>query len=83
MDPLRLLDEYYDVEDVNKLEELDDVIADLQQEMNIEAADEFLAKGGLEPKNQDENLTQMTKLEKQEDDLGDKIKDLPDDPLMH
>ena len=60
MDPLRLLDEYYDW-NVNKLDELEDIRFTARDE--FEAADEFLKKGGLEPKK----------------DLGDRLKDLPDD----
>ena len=60
MDPLRLLDEYYDW-NVNKLDELEDIRFTAKDE--FEAADEFLKKGGLEPKK----------------DLGEKLKDLPDD----
>ena len=60
MDPLRLLDEYYDW-NVNKLDELEDIRFTARDE--FEAADEFLKKGGLEPKK----------------DLGEKLKDLPDD----
>ena len=59
MDPLRLLNEYYDV-DFNKLDELEEIRFTARNE--FEAADEFLQKGGLEPKK----------------DLGDKLKDLPD-----
>ena len=60
MDPLRLLNEYYDV-DFNKLDELEEIRFTARNE--TEAADEFLQKGGLEPKK----------------DLGDKLKDLPED----
>ena len=60
MDPLRLLDEYYDV-NFAKLDELEDIRFTARNE--TEAAEEFLKKGGLEPKK----------------DLGDKLKDLPDD----
>ena len=60
MDPLRLLNKYYDV-DFNKLDELEEIRFTARNE--TEAADEFLKKGGLEPKK----------------DLGDKLKDLPDD----
>ena len=60
MDPLRLLDEYYDW-NVNKLDELEDIRFTARDE--FEAADEFLKKGGLEPKK----------------DLGEKLKNLPDD----
>ena len=47
MDPLRLLNEYYDV-DFNKLDELEEIRFTARNE--TEAADEFLKKGGLEPK---------------------------------
>ena len=60
MDPLRLLDEYYDW-DMDKLDVLEDIRFTARDE--FEAADEFLKKGGLEPKK----------------DLGEKLKDLPDD----
>ena len=60
MDPLRLLNEYYDV-NFDKLDELEEIRFTARNES--EAADEFLQKGGLEPKK----------------DLGDKLKDLPDD----
>ena len=60
MDPLRLLNEYYDI-DFNKLDELEEIRFTAKNE--FEAADEFLQKGGLEPKK----------------DLGDKLKDLPED----
>ena len=60
MDPLRLLDEYYDW-DMDKLDVLEDIRFTARDE--FEAADEFLKKGGLEPKK----------------NLGEKLKDLPDD----
>jgi len=47
MDPLRLLNEYYDV-DLKKLEELEDIRFTAGDE--FEAADIFLKKGGLKPK---------------------------------
>ena len=47
MDPLRLLNEYYDV-DFKKLDELEDIRFTAGDE--FEAADEFLQKGGLKPK---------------------------------
>ena len=47
MDPLRLLNKYYDV-DFNKLDELEEIRFTARNE--TEAADEFLQKGGLEPK---------------------------------
>jgi len=61
MDPLRLLNEYYDI-DFNKLDELEDIRFTARNE--FEAADEFLQKGGLEPKK----------------DLRDKLKDYDGDP---
>jgi hypothetical protein len=60
MDPLRLLNEYYDV-NFDKLDELEEIRFTARNA--TEAADEFLKKGGLQPKK----------------DLGDKLKDLPDD----
>ena len=60
MDPLRLLNKYYEM-DFNKLDELEEIRFTARNE--TEAADEFLKKGGLEPKK----------------DLGDKLKDLPED----
>jgi hypothetical protein len=47
MDPLRLLNEYYDV-DFNKLDNLEEIRFTARNE--FEAAEEFLEKGGLEPK---------------------------------
>ena len=47
MDPLRLLDEYYDW-DMDKLDELEEIRFTARNE--FEAADEFLEKGGLKPK---------------------------------
>jgi len=47
MDPLRLLDEYYDW-DMDKLDELEEIRFTAKNE--FEAADEFLKKGGLKPK---------------------------------
>ena len=47
MDPLRLLNEYYDV-DFNKLDQLEEIRFTAGNE--FEAADEFLEKGGLKPK---------------------------------
>jgi len=61
MDPLRLLNEYYDI-DFNKLDELEEIRFTARNE--FEAADEFLQKGGLEPKK----------------DLADKLKDYDGDP---
>jgi hypothetical protein len=61
MDPLRLLNKYYEM-DFNKLDELEEIRFTARNE--TEAADEFLKKGGLEPKK----------------DLGDKLKDYDGDP---
>ena len=47
MDPLRLLNEYYDV-NFDKLDELEEIRFTAKNES--EAAEEFLEKGGLEPK---------------------------------
>ena len=47
MDPLRLLNEYYDV-NFDKLDELEEIRFTAKNES--EAADEFLQKGGLKPK---------------------------------
>jgi len=47
MDPLRLLNEYYDV-NFDKLDELEEIRFTARNES--EAADEFLQKGGLKPK---------------------------------
>ena len=47
MDPLRLLNEYYDV-NFDKLDELEEIRFTARNE--TEAADEFLQKGGLKPK---------------------------------
>ncbi len=61
MDPLRLVNEYYDV-DFKKLDELEEIRFTAKDE--FEAADEFLQKGGLKPK---------------DSNLGDRLKDLDDD----
>ena len=61
MDPLRLLNKYYEM-DFDKLDELEEIRFTARNE--TEAADEFLKKGGLEPKK----------------DLGDKLKDYDGDP---
>ena len=53
MDPLRLLNEYYDI-DFNKLDELEEIRFTAKNE--FEAADEFLQKGGLKPKDLGEKL---------------------------
>jgi len=47
MDPLKLLNEYYDI-DFKKLDELEDIRFTAGDE--FEAADKFLQKGGLKPK---------------------------------
>lgn len=78
MDPLRLLNEYYDV-NFAKLDELEDIRFTARNE--TEAAEEFLKKGGLEPKKPmvreslDDEAVEMA----EQSDLGDKLKDLPDD----
>jgi len=78
MDPLRLLDEYYDV-DFNKLDELEEIRFTARNE--TEAADEFLKKGGLKPKKPlvreslDDEAVEMEETK----DLGEKLEDLPDD----
>ena len=61
MDPLRLVNEYYDV-DFKKLDELEEIRFTAKDE--FEAADEFLQKGGLKPK---------------DSNLGNRLKDLDDD----
>jgi len=78
MDPLRLLNEYYDV-DFNKLDELEEIRFTARNE--TEAADEFLKKGGLEPKKPmvRESLDDEAVELEETKDLGDKLKDLPDD----
>jgi hypothetical protein len=53
MDPLRLLNEYYDI-DFNKLDELEEIRFTARNES--EAADEFLQKGGLKPKDLGDKL---------------------------
>ena len=53
MDPLRLLNEYYDV-DFDKLDELEEIRFTARNE--TEAADEFLEKGGLKPKDLGDKL---------------------------
>ena len=55
MDPLRLLNEYYDI-DFNKLDELEEIRFTARNES--EAADEFLKKGGLEPKKDPDGLAE-------------------------
>ena len=53
MDPLRLLNEYYDV-NFDKLDELEEIRFTARNES--EAADEFLQKGGLKPKDLGDKL---------------------------
>jgi len=53
MDPLRLLNEYYDV-NFDKLDELEEIRFTARNE--TEAADEFLKKGGLKPKDLGDKL---------------------------
>jgi len=79
MDPLRLLDEYYDV-DFNKLDELEEIRFTAGNE--FEAADEFLQKGGLEPKKPlvreslDDEAVEMEETK----DLGERLEDYDGDP---
>jgi len=56
MDPLRLLNEYYDV-DFKKLDQLEDIRFTAGDE--FEAADEFLEKGGLKPKDLGDRLKDL------------------------
>ncbi len=65
MDPLRLLNEYYDV-DFEKLDFLEEIRITAGNE--FEAADRFLKKGGLEPKKID--LSKYT-----DDDLNNLVKE--------
>jgi len=65
MDPLRLLNEYYDV-DFKKLDFLEEIRITAGNE--FEAADRFLKKGGLEPKKID--LSKYT-----DDDLNNLVKE--------
>ncbi len=55
MDPLRLLNKYYDV-NFNKLDELEEIRFTARNE--TEAADEFLQRGGLEPKKDPDGLAE-------------------------
>ena len=81
MDPLRLLNKYYEM-DFNKLDELEEIRFTARNE--TEAADEFLKKGGLEPKKPmvreslDDEAVEMEETK----DLGDMLKDADDDPDM-
>jgi hypothetical protein len=81
MDPLRLLNKYYEM-DFNKLDELEKIRFTARNE--TEAADEFLKKGGLEPKKPmvreslDDEAVEMEETK----DLGDMLKDADDDPDM-
>ena len=79
MDPLRLLNEYYDV-NFNKLDELEDIRFTARDE--FEAADEFLKKGGLEPKKPvvRESLDDEAVELEETKDLGEKLEDYPGDP---
>jgi len=79
MDPLRLLNEYYDI-DFNKLDELEEIRFTARNES--EAADEFLQKGGLEPKKPmvRESLDDEAVELEETKDLGDKLKDYDGDP---
>ena len=81
MDPLRLLNKYYEM-DFDKLDELEEIRFTARNE--TEAADEFLKKGGLEPKKPmvreslDDEAVEMEETK----DLGDMLKDADDDPDM-
>ena len=79
MDPLRLLNEYYDV-NFDKLDELEEIRFTARNES--EAADEFLQKGGLEPKKPTvrESLDDEAVEMEETKDLGDKLKDYDGDP---
>jgi len=80
MDPLRLLDEYYDW-DVNKLDELEEIRFTAKNE--FEAADEFLKKGGLKPKDKPmvrESLDDEAVEMEETKDLAEKLEDYPGDP---
>jgi len=79
MDPLRLLNEYYDV-NFDKLDELEEIRFTARNE--TEAADEFLKKGGLEPKKPmvRESLDDEAVELEETKDLGDKLKDYDGDP---
>ena len=80
MDPLRLLDEYYDW-DVNKLDELEEIRFTAKNE--FEAADEFLKKGGLKPKDKTmvrESLDDEAVEMEETKDLAEKLEDYPGDP---
>jgi len=79
MDPLRLLNEYYEV-DFKKLDQLEDIRFTAGNE--FQAADEFLEKGGLEPKKPlvreslDDELVELEETK----DLGEKLDDYDGDP---
>ena len=79
MDPLRLLNEYYDV-DFKKLDQLEEIRFTAGNE--FQAADEFLEKGGLEPKKPlvreslDDELVELEETK----DLGEKLDDYDGDP---
>ena len=80
MDPLRLLNEYYDV-DFNKLDELEEIRFTARNE--FEAADEFLKKGGLKPKDKPmvrESLDDEAVEMEETKDLAEKLEDYPGDP---
>ena len=81
MDPLRLLNKYYEI-DFDKLDELEEIRFTARNE--TEAADEFLKKGGLEPKKPmvRESLDDEAVEIEETKDLGDKLKDADDDPDM-
>ena len=79
MDPLRLLNKYYDV-DFNKLDELEEIRFTARNA--TEAADEFLKKGGLKPKKPlvreslDDELVELEETK----DLGERLDDYDGDP---
>jgi len=78
MDPLRLLNEYYDV-NFNKLDELEEIRFTAKNES--EAAEEFLEKGGLEPKKPmvRESLDDEAVELEETKDLGDRLNDYDGD----
>ena len=78
MDPLRLLNEYYDV-NFDKLDELEEIRFTAKNES--EAAEEFLEKGGLEPKKPmvRESLDDEAVELEETKDLGDRLNDYDGD----
>ena len=79
MDPLRLVNEYYDV-DFKKLDELEEIRFTAKDE--FEAADEFLQKGGLKPKKPmvRESLDDEAVELEETKDLGERLDDYDGDP---